>query len=35
MPRRAVRELTDRLFEELGDLYVEARVLAGEEPAPD
>ena len=35
VPRRAVRELTDRLFEELGDLYVEARVLAGEEPAPD
>ena len=35
VPRRAVTELTDRLFKELGDLYVEARVLAGEEPAPD
>ena len=33
VPRRAVRELTDRLYRELGDLYVEARVLAGEEPA--
>lgn len=33
VPRRAVRELTDRLFQELSDLYVEARVLAGEEPA--
>ena len=31
--RRAVRELTDRLYRELSDLYVEARVLAGEEPA--
>lgn len=29
--RRAVHELTDRLFRELGDLYVEARVLAGDE----
>lgn len=35
VPRRAVRELTDRLCDELGDLYVEARVLAGDEPAPD
>lgn len=34
VPRRAVRELTDQLYDELGDLYVEARVLAGEEPAP-
>ncbi len=34
VPRRAVTELTDRLFVELGDLYVEARVLAGQEPAP-
>ena len=34
VPRRAVSELTDRLFEELGDLYVEARVLAGDEPVP-
>lgn len=32
VPRRAVRELTDRLYRELSDLYVEARVLAGEEP---
>ncbi len=34
VPRRAVRELTDRLYDELGDLYIEARVLAGDEPAP-
>ena len=33
VPRRAVRELTDRLYRELGDLYVEARVLAGDELA--
>ena len=33
VPRRAVRELTDRLYRELNDLYVEARVLAGEETA--
>ena len=33
VPRRAVREVTDRLFVELSDLYVEARVLAGQEPA--
>ena len=32
VPRRAVSEVTDRLFVELGDLYVEARVLAGQEP---
>ncbi|MYH44376.1 MAG: 1-acyl-sn-glycerol-3-phosphate acyltransferase [Acidimicrobiaceae bacterium] len=31
VPRRAVSEVTDRLFVELGDLYVEARVLAGQE----
>jgi len=32
--RRAVSEMSDRLFDELSDLYVEARVLAGdEEPA--
>lgn len=34
VPRRAVKELTDKLFVELSDLYVEARVLAGDEPAP-
>ena len=34
LPRRAVSEHTDRLFDELGDLYVEARVLAGQESAP-
>lgn len=34
VPRRAVRELTEQLFEELGDLYVEARVMVGDEPAP-
>lgn len=34
VPRRAVTELTDRLAEELNDLFVEARVLAGEEPPP-
>ena len=34
VPRRAVRELTDRLFHDLSDLYVEARVLAGQERAP-
>ena len=34
VPRRAVRELTDRLYGDLGDLYIEARVLAGDEPAP-
>ncbi len=34
VPRRAVTELTDRLYQDLGDLYVEARVLAGDEPAP-
>lgn len=31
VPRRAVRELSEQLFEELGDLYIEARVLAGDE----
>jgi 1-acyl-sn-glycerol-3-phosphate acyltransferase len=34
VPRRLRTELTDRLYEELGALYVEARVLAGDEPAP-
>jgi len=34
LPRRAVAELTDRLFADLSDLYIEARVLAGDEPAP-
>ncbi len=34
IPRRAVRELTDRLFADIADLYLEARVLAGDEPAP-
>ena len=34
VPRRVVSDLTDRLAEELGDLYIEARVLAGDEPAP-
>lgn len=34
VPRRVVSDLTDRLYQELGDLYVEARVLAGDEPAP-
>ena len=34
LSRRAVSEHTDRLFDELGDLYVEARVLAGQESAP-
>ena len=32
--RRLVTELTDRLYVELNDLYIEARVLAGQEPAP-
>ncbi len=31
VPRRAVAELSDRLFEELSDLFVEARILAGDE----
>lgn len=35
VPRRAVSEVTDRLFTELGDLYVEARMLAGQEPPQD
>lgn len=35
IPRRAVRDLTDRLYDELGDLYIEARVLAGDEPPPE
>ena len=35
VPRRAVKELTDRLYAELNDLYIEARVLAGDEPPPE
>ncbi len=31
VPRRVVSELSDQLFKDLGDLYVEARVLAGDE----
>lgn len=31
VPRRVVRELSDRLFRDLGDVYVEARVLARDE----
>lgn len=34
VPRRAVSKLTDALFDELNDLYAEARVLAGDEPPP-
>ena len=34
VPRRVISDLTDTLFDELGDLYIEARVLAGDEPAP-
>jgi 1-acyl-sn-glycerol-3-phosphate acyltransferase len=34
VPRRAVKDLTETLFVELGDLYVEARVAAGDESAP-
>ncbi len=34
VPRRAVKDLTETLFVELGDLYVEARIAAGDEPAP-
>ena len=34
VPRRSVSEITNRLFAELGDLYIEARVLAGDEPGP-
>ncbi|MEM9467412.1 MAG: lysophospholipid acyltransferase family protein [Actinomycetota bacterium] len=34
VPRRVVTDLTDRLTDELGDLYIEARVLAGDEPPP-
>jgi 1-acyl-sn-glycerol-3-phosphate acyltransferase len=34
VPRRAVKELTDTLYRDLSDLYIEARVLAGDEPAP-
>lgn len=35
VPRRAVSELTDRLFAELSALYAEARALAGDDPAPE
>jgi 1-acyl-sn-glycerol-3-phosphate acyltransferase len=31
VPRRVVRELSDRLYKDLNDLYVEARVLAKDE----
>lgn len=34
VPRRAVSELTDRLFVELSALYDEARALAGDDPPP-
>ncbi len=34
LPRRAISEHTDRLYEELSDLYLEARVLAGQQAAP-
>ena len=34
VPRRVVTDLTDRLHEELGDLFIEARVLAGDESPP-
>ena len=33
VPRRAVKELTETLFTELGALYIEARARAGDEPA--
>lgn len=33
VPRRAVKDLTDTLYEELGALYIDARVRAGDEPA--
>lgn len=35
VPRRAVRELTEVLYRELSDLYVEARVAASDEPPPE
>lgn len=34
VPRRAVSELTDRLFAELSALYAEARSRAGDDPTP-
>ena len=34
VPRRVVTDLTDQLTDELGDLYIEARVLAGDEAPP-
>lgn len=34
VPRRAVSELTDTLFRDLNDLFVEARVAAKDEPPP-
>ena len=34
LPRRAVSELTDRLFAELSALYAEARALAGDDQTP-
>ncbi len=35
VPRRVVADLSDRLFEDLSGLYIQARVLAGDEPAPN
>ena len=34
VPRRAVRELTETLYRDLNDLFVEARVAAGDEEPP-
>lgn len=34
VPRRAVRELTEALYRDLGDVFVEARVAAGDEEPP-
>lgn len=34
VPRRAVSELTETLFERLGECYVDARIAVGQEPAP-
>ncbi len=34
VPRRAVRELTETLYRDLNDLFVEARVAAGDEDPP-
>ncbi len=35
VPRRAVSELTNQLFEDLGALYIEARMLVGDEASAD